>query len=346
MSNFHLKNITLNKIFCFNHLEAEFNKINIILADNGCGKTYLLRCLDLIGSKANDYSSPTGLRLALYAILSQILNIEEYIRNDIVLATKFLGYGFKNQKESFVTATIDDIEYSLFPRDSESTTIDYQNILDLLKSYSEETSQSVTDLRLKNRQQFVAYLSGESLWQDTAKKMNQDLNNNIKLRDDFLLKAVQIFQPKAKAISAAPDGLNIFFDNLTNPLPIGTQGYGLKRLVNCLFMIACNHNRFFAIDEAESGLHFTQYFDNANYLISGAKQFNTQLFITTHSREYAIALAEVIKEEKMESETSFLNLINTSKDESDELLLKVQQYQDLDKVLEDLKNTPDFFRMV
>ncbi len=341
----HIRDIKINKFFCFNDININFNKINIILANNGCGKTYLLRCLDLIGSKANGLS-PISTRLALYAILSQILNIEEYIRNDIFLATKFLGYGFKNQEESFVTATIDDVEYSLFPRDSESFTINYQNILDLLKSYSEESGQSITDLRLNNRQQFVAYVRGEELWQDTARKMNQNLNNDIKLRDDFLLKAVKIFQPKAEAISAGPDGLNIFFDDLTNPLPIGTQGYGLKRLVNCLFMIACNRNRFFAIDEAESGLHFTQYFDNANSLINGAKQFNTQLFITTHSREYAIALAEAIKGADMQSETSFLNLINISKNESDELLLKIQQYQDLDQVLEDLKDSPDLFRMV
>lgn len=340
----HIRDIKINKFFCFNDININFNKINIILANNGCGKTYLLRCLDLIGSKANDGSSPISTRLALYAILSQILNIEEYIRNDIVLATKFLGYGFKNQEESFVTATIDDVEYSLF-RHSESFTINYQNILDLLKSYSEESGQSITDLRLNNRQQFVAYIRGEELWQDTARKMNQNLNNDIKLRDDFLLKAVKIFQPKAEAISAGPDGLNIFFDDLTNPLPIGTQGYGLKRLVNCLFMIACNRNRFFAIDEAESGLHFTQYFDNANSLINGAKQFNTQLFITTHSREYAIALAEAIKGADMQSETSFFNIIPKI-GQYENLMLEVDRYDDLDSIFNGLQNYQGFFRMV
>ena len=77
IKDFHLKKIILNKIFCFNHLEVEFNKINIIFANNGCGKTYLLRCLDLIGNKVDNNSQ--AFRMGLYAILSQIINIEEYI---------------------------------------------------------------------------------------------------------------------------------------------------------------------------------------------------------------------------------------------------------------------------
>lgn len=340
--HFHLEKIILNKIFCFNNLEVKFNKINIIFANNGYGKTYLLRCLDLIGNKVDNNSQ--AFRMGLYAILSQILNIEEYIKNDITLATKFLGYNFENQKDCSITA---DIKNSL--PDLKDTNIDiainYDDIINLLQSYNEKNSQSITDLRLKNRQQFVDYIRAEELWKDTTRKMNQDLNNNIDLRDNFLLESIKIFQPRTRAISAGPDGLNIFFDDLTKPLPIGTQGYGLKRFINCLFMIADNHNRFFAIDNAESGLHFNQYFDNANSLINGAKKFNTQLFITTHCREYAIALAEAIKEADMQLETSFFNIARKL-GSYENLMLEVNRYDDLDSILHGLQSFQDLFRMV
>lgn len=116
---------------------------------------------------------------------------------------------------------------------------------------------------------------------------------------DVLLNALKILLPNLKRVSVLY--LNekpvVWFDVGTNRLPINLLGDGINRLANFVVSLVDARDGILLIDEIENGLHHSVLTDVWKTLAHVARQYNVQIFATTHSLETIHAAHEVFQSE-------------------------------------------------
>ena len=68
-------------------------------------------------------------------------------------------------------------------------------------------------------------------------------------------------------------------------MPLSTYGDGIKKVLSIANAIALSSNGVLLIDEIDTAIHAKYYDDIFKFIMKAAKQYNVQLFITTHSIE-------------------------------------------------------------
>lgn len=81
---------------------------------------------------------------------------------------------------------------------------------------------------------------------------------------------------------------------LDRKIPIYLISDGMNKLVTLLLHIAHSEGTAVFADEVENGLHFSRHARLWEQLLSFAEEYETQLFLTTHSWEYLRAVAPLI----------------------------------------------------
>jgi hypothetical protein len=134
-----------------------------------------------------------------------------------------------------------------------------------------------------------------SLWESVALTSNEDR----------VLDALRLLEPtieKIASISVAPayydggnqrGGFRVKFKNVERPVPIGSLGDGVWRLLVMAIAIARCKDGLLLIDEIDTGLHYSVMADMWNLIYGAARELNVQVFATTHSNDCIRSLAEV-----------------------------------------------------
>ncbi len=81
---------------------------------------------------------------------------------------------------------------------------------------------------------------------------------------------------------------------LDRKIPIYLASDGLNKLVTLLLHIAHSSGTALFVDEIENGIHFSRHEKLWEQLLSFAEEYQTQLFLTTHSLEYLKAAAPLM----------------------------------------------------
>jgi AAA15 family ATPase/GTPase len=84
-------------------------------------------------------------------------------------------------------------------------------------------------------------------------------------------------------------------------MPINIMGDGIIKVLYLIVMIYDNRDGVVLIDEIGNGLHYSAITTLWKAVFKAAKQFNTQLFITTHNREILKYLNEVLEEDNFKT---------------------------------------------
>jgi AAA domain, putative AbiEii toxin, Type IV TA system/AAA domain len=83
---------------------------------------------------------------------------------------------------------------------------------------------------------------------------------------------------------------------LERKIPIYLISDGLNKLVTLLLHVAHSEKRAVFVDEVENGFHYSRYKNLWKQLLNFAEEYKTQLFLATHSWEFLQAGALLIKE--------------------------------------------------
>jgi AAA15 family ATPase/GTPase len=78
-----------------------------------------------------------------------------------------------------------------------------------------------------------------------------------------------------------------------HPIPIGSLGDGMWRMLAMAIAITQCKGGFLLIDEIDTGLHYTVMADMWKLIYNAAKEFDVQVFATTHSNDCVYSLAPV-----------------------------------------------------
>ncbi len=81
--------------------------------------------------------------------------------------------------------------------------------------------------------------------------------------------------------------------SVEQPVPIGSMGDGIWRMLALSIAIAQSKGGTLLVDEIDTGLHYTVMSKMWNLIYSAAKEFNVQVFATTHSYDCVYSLAQI-----------------------------------------------------
>jgi hypothetical protein len=142
---------------------------------------------------------------------------------------------------------------------------------------------------------FLCSLEGVLLSEDAKRFSELKRSRN----QDVLLKALHVIEPRL-------DNLELFYDGdppmiygevgLKEPMPLIAMGDGVNRITSLVLAIANAPDGVVLVDQIENGLHYTALKDVWKAIGEAAREFNTQVFATTHSWECITAAHQAFSE--------------------------------------------------
>jgi hypothetical protein len=131
--------------------------------------------------------------------------------------------------------------------------------------------------------------------------------NKVQLtpQEDLVLRALRFLDPQIERIasqSVSPQyyigagsrgGFVIRQKGYEQPIPIGSMGDGMWRMLAMAIAITQCRGGALLVDEIDTGLHYTVMTDMWRLIYGAAREFNVQVFATTHSYDCVQSLAHV-----------------------------------------------------
>ncbi len=143
-------------------------------------------------------------------------------------------------------------------------------------------------------------------------------------KGDVLLKALQIIEPKLQSIEDnSASGMPMIWGDIGLPelVPLSVMGEGMNLIAWIVLAITSMPDGVVLVDEVETGFHHSALPDIWRIIDEVAKQFNTQVFATTHSYECIEAAYQTLGSEgfllhRIEVDTDKMNHCITYKSDS------------------------------
>lgn len=305
-----IKSIDIRNFRCYRQLTVEkVGRINIIVGDNGTGKTALLEAIFLPLAThmevAQRMQSSRGLAGAYsgspHAIEKAIWGdfFHNYRMNDAI-SVSLTGSG---EEARSVTVGKVPLEDSL-PLSTGGTPIPVAGPLSFVwKDAAGRIYQAVSQL---NAGGLVLGGTGEDLpgffmfsaftsipAQESAQRFS-DLSKAKRQR-----KFVEVFceeYPWIEDISVELSaGLPLLYATIKDQpekIPLGNVSGGINRVISIMLGVAARRQSIVLVDEIENGIHHAHHVSIWRSIIRFVREYDSQLFVTTHSEEWLEALAE------------------------------------------------------
>ena len=115
----------------------------------------------------------------------------------------------------------------------------------------------------------------------------------IKKEVDKFIKSLHHIDNKIVNIALGAKKMIYFDIGIDSLVPIQIMGDGIIRFLTILATIAFRKNGIVLIDEIENGFHYSILPKLWNAIHEAARQFNVQIFVTTHSYDCVKAFSEI-----------------------------------------------------
>ena len=124
-------------------------------------------------------------------------------------------------------------------------------------------------------------------------------------RDEAITQALRVVEPAVERIAPAleerslyrdaPGGVKVKLHDIADPVPIGSMGDGMWRMLGLALSISNAGGGVLLVDEIDTGLHYTVMEDMWRMITERAIALSVQVFATTHSHDCYESLAAVAK---------------------------------------------------
>jgi predicted ATPase len=118
-------------------------------------------------------------------------------------------------------------------------------------------------------------------------------------KEESVVAALQILEPDVERISftssqTSNSGILIKLRGQPNPIPLGSMGDGMRRILTLVMTAVTAENGVLLVDEIDTGLHYQTQTDMWRLILEVAQQLNVQVFATTHSWDCITAFQEAL----------------------------------------------------
>lgn len=308
------------------------NKINIFVGANNSKKTTILEAISLFN--INDVEN-----------LRRILSGRKYIKYEEILNSFFYNLNTaanpviilieKNQRKELKISCEKKITEISF---SEKEIFNQENNIKQ-KSIYKFFLNDEPNIEINIENNSIGFSSSNNLRESnivyipTNREISRLADNIRKLQNykkiDELTEILKCYDKNLQKIYV--DGYDIYvdLDNVDKSLSIGTMGEGFisSLIIISNLLVAGGNNRgvIILIDEIENGLHRTALKKLVRTILKLIKEYDIQLFMTTHSEEflkefYKLDLKNTASLYRMENEKNGIKAMYYSEEEAKELL--------------------------
>jgi AAA15 family ATPase/GTPase len=249
LNHLHIQNY---RLFRDLHID-KLGQVNLIAGKNNTGKTALLEALRIVS--CNRISQ-----------LNNELSLSITARGDFDNENRFSTI-FNNNKLPILinkTEIKSDRKYTINSVENHGETID------IYRDAREYVHEGYTSVSI-----------------DTHGKINDLLWNEIVLtpEQNDAIKVLQIIDSKIVMLSVNSGQAKILLNGQPKPIPFKNLGDGANRLLTLALALVNAKNKMLLIDEFEVGLHHSVQEQLWEIIFKYAKEWNIQVFATTHSQD-------------------------------------------------------------
>jgi AAA15 family ATPase/GTPase len=269
LDSLHIQNYRL-----FKDLKIEkLGQVNLISGKNNCGKTALLEALRILGSDANnlvinDIVAKRGdFQLGIDSCLSSLVgnsttvNIVDHIKINGISIDALFGY----------MVTFEEF---------------YPNKFKKFKSFNLEAKTLVNNPIIGD----VIYLPLVFENENDAKFWDKI---SLTPKEEDVIKILKIVDNRIKIVRYDSGNIKVLLEGEDKPRLMKNLGEGVNRLFSIALALVNAQNKMLLIDEFEVGLHHSVQTQLWEIIFKYAKEWNIQVFVTTHSLDTVRAFAEV-----------------------------------------------------
>jgi AAA15 family ATPase/GTPase len=155
-------------------------------------------------------------------------------------------------------------------------------------------------------------------------------------KEESVVAALQILEPDVERISFTSNptnysGILIKIRGQNNPVPLGSMGNGMHRILSIAMAAVSSEDGFLWVDEIDTGLYYQTQTDMWRLIFETAQRLNVQVFATTHSWDCIAAFQEALEQSQDSSVGKLFRLSRRGEDiraveyTPDELSVAVRQ---------------------
>ncbi len=121
-------------------------------------------------------------------------------------------------------------------------------------------------------------------------------------KEDDVIELLQILEPTVERINfqtrnTTNAGILIRHQRQDRPVPLGSMGDGMHRILVIATTLANSENGYLFVDEIDTGLHYRTITDMWNVVFKTAERLNVQVFATTHSSDCINSFSEALSQQ-------------------------------------------------
>ena len=305
-------------------------RVNLLVGTNNSGKTSILECIELLRSAGNPHVlSAIASRRGEWGYLTEedarasltrqdFLDVKHLFANrelpgeigveaDCIPDAHVVGW---NDKVVVRTRRIEeiDLETEDVEEDEEfALLVRWSNAQDDYKAFITAEGILVVPRRMMRARngssQAVQFVTTSGV---TAADVVRTYSKFVLTpKDEAITKALRIVEPAVERIAPAwdqgsyyrdaPGGVKVKLHEIADPVPIGSMGDGMWRMLGLALSISNASGGVLLVDEIDTGLHYSVMENMWRMLSEQAAALSVQVFATTHSRDCYESLAAVAK---------------------------------------------------
>jgi hypothetical protein len=315
----------INNFRCFDHLKLDdLARVNLIGGKNNVGKTALLEALFI---HSGIYNPELALRLNAFRGISQMRFtlaqsastpweplFSEFDTNKTVVFTSE-GEQHTNRSLSLrvlrEAAELKEARLSVQSGNNGSGTAPSTSSepIQVLRLEYKDQNQSGVSHAVMDREGFHSEVVSPAPYHfvfmaargrpPLEEEADRFTNLAVSEKRGLLLETLRILEPRLHDVELLTfGGETVLWGRVKTerPKPLIYMGDGLNRLSSLICAIAYSQNGLVLVDEIENGLHYSVLKDVWKAIGRAAREFNTQIFATTHSWECIVAAHQAFSE--------------------------------------------------
>jgi hypothetical protein len=284
----------------FERLEVpDATGLNLIVGDNGVGKTSILEAVALLGARGD-----------LSVIRSIASNRGELISDSgsVLFDDWFNGFQLLPDSALSIVAESTAHRRSALSIEVSDGASGPELRLNWEGSWSQHGVSSTFRLDWGSRGPVTGFLKrGPVSEQPRTRFINpfgfteaaiQGVYGDVALTDEeeILIELLRVVEPRLSRVAARPNGVFVRLDGIKTPVSIRRMGGGFCRLLGLGAALATSREGILVVDEIDSGLHYSIQARVWNALAAMAKVSKTAVYASTHSLDCVAALASAIRD--------------------------------------------------
>ena len=311
LERLHIRNYRV-----FNDLKIDqLSRINLIAGKNNSGKTSLLEAIFLLSGAGNPRlaltvmtfrgidsaaGTPQTIRETLWKPLFSALDMDKTVEiSGHHTSTGQLALKIMLDKPHTTKLPLNETVETHLAELADTRQLTFSFISRLTGEVKGRTQVAGQSLQIETPNVEVPFSS--RFISSRAGNLNEDAVHLGVLRKQkqghLLLEALRVIEPRLQSIEDnSASGTPMIWGDIGLPelIPLSVMGEGMTRVARMVLAISAAPDGVILVDEIENGLHHSVLPKVWKVVDTAAKQFNTQIFATTHSFECIEAAHEAL----------------------------------------------------